>query len=1060
MANIKNYIETIVRLKTAGAQKSSDQLFKKIKTDSKSTEKNLKGVDKGMKSVGNSAVVAGGKTKKGFGGLGKMFAGMKGAILSAVPALNAFKVALISTGVGAIVVALGAFVGVMLKAAKTGAAFGKSLSTLKGISGATKDELSILSTQAKDLGATTAFTASQVLELQTELAKLGFTADQIGDATPSILDLAASLDVGLAEAAEFAGSVVRSFGLDTTETGRVVDIMASSAVNSAQNFDSLRESFKLAAPAASALNVSVEDTATYLGALANSGLKGSIAGTGLAKTFIMLHKEGLTLEEGLEAVKDSADPLGKAIDLVGVIAGKTLLTLAKSGDSIAYLSAKMKETEGTAAALAKIKLDNLSGDVTKLGSAWEGFLLGIEDGTGMMVTMARGVVQATTAFLGLFSSTKKVSESMDETRISLYKQEAQVRALDKVIADSTSTSDELVIAQGDRKKIIDDLIEQNPDLLAGLNAEKATTEDLIKAIDSVNDSMAKKIVIQKQQEIIDEQAEETSEALVDFMDAESDALDRTAKARKELADAGIEIEETSPEAVLAKLTEVLKEQSKAAQTGTFQTELDRKARLKLQNTIINLRGDIIESRDAEADYNEERKIGNALIEDRIKTEERLGLVETEAAKLARQAREQKKLDEEKAAKDEKIRLAELADAKIAAAEKAAKDLAKRLKKDAKDAIKLAATLLKEEEDLEATTKEQKLELEKQRRIKAVEELLIDDAAKKALLSQINDQYDREEDLLSQKRKEEFQKFADEQEEFTKLEKLERQREAKILELETLVATETEKRDLLKTINDEFDAKILEEKMVKAMAEAEIQLEIDGLKLEAKREAGTLELEEELAFLEKRRQQELLNTELTAKEIESINNRYNLNAGKIKKTADDSEKASRAKSLDDAMDGAAAAFGIAQEVAVAKMIIQAPEAIGNSFKMASESYPAPLSLAMGALGAAGTIAPIIKGLADIKKTRFSGSKKGPPSGTISGVGGGGGGVAGAMTPTALNDIASNNAARLGMDTDMTNGAAGAASNNMMGGQNANVTFSEGSYQDFRRQVNFKEDKTSL
>jgi hypothetical protein len=160
-----------------------------------------------------------------------------------------------------------------------------------------------------------------------------------------------------------------------------------------------------------------------------------------------------------------------------------------------------------------------------------------------------------------------------------------------------------------------------------------------------------------------------------------------------------------------------------------------------------------------------------------------------------------------------------------------------------------------------------------------------------------------------------------------------------------------------------------------------------------------------------------------------------------------------------MNGAAEAFGIAQEVAVAKMIIQAPEAIGNSFKMASESYPAPLSLAMGALGAAGTIAPIIKGLADIKKTRFSGSKKGAPSGTISGATGGGG-VAGAMTPTALNDIASNNAARLGMDTDMTNGAAGAASNNILGGQSANVTFSEGSYKDFRRQVSFKEDKTSL
>ena len=119
------------------------------------------------------------------------------------------------------------------------------------------------------------------------------------------------------------------------------------------------------------------------------------------------------------------------------------------------------------------------------------------------------------------------------------------------------------------KKIIDELIEQNPDLLAGLNAEKATTEDLVKAIDSVNDSMAKKIVIQKQQELIDEQAEETSDKLVEFMDAESDALDRTAKARKELADAGIEIEETSPEDVIARMIVVLKEQSKSCTNGNL-----------------------------------------------------------------------------------------------------------------------------------------------------------------------------------------------------------------------------------------------------------------------------------------------------------------------------------------------------------------------------------------------------------------------------------------------------------------------------------------------------------
>ena len=108
-----------------------------------------------------------------------------------------------------------------------------------------------------------------------------------------------------------------------------------------------------------------------------------------------------------------------------------------------------------------------------------------------------------------------------------------------------------------------------------------------------------------------------------------------------------------------------------------------------------------------------------------------------------------------------------------AQEKAAKDLSERRKKDVKSAIKLKETLIKEQENLDAETAEQKLELEKQRRIKSVEALLVDDATKKELLSQIEDQYDREEDILKNKRKEEFKKFADAQEELTEEEKIEK-----------------------------------------------------------------------------------------------------------------------------------------------------------------------------------------------------------------------------------------------------------------------------------------------
>jgi hypothetical protein len=116
--------------------------------------------------------------------------------------------------------------------------------------------------------------------------------------------------------------------------------------------------------------------------------------------------------------------------------------------------------------------------------------------------------------------------------------------------------------------------------------------------------------------------------------------------------------------------------------------------------------------------------------------------------------------------------------------------------------------------------------------------------------------------------------------------------------------------------------------------------------------------------------------------------------------------------------------------------------------------------MGAAGAAGTIIPIIKGLADIKKARFPGGK-GKKSG------GGGGSIslstaAGStgITASAVTDIAANNAARLGIDPSLGAGASSVASNNVLGGAQQGVIFSESSYRDFQGQVDFKESKTTI
>jgi len=362
------------------------------------TGKAVKDVEKLNKSVTETSKTAK-KTGKGLSGA---FKGLSGAITGAIPILGKLKAALISTGVGALVVAFGGLVALFKSAANVGAKFQSSLSTLRAITGRTADELGVLNQQAKELGSTTQFTAVQVVELQTELAKLGFTVKDIENSTPAILDLAASLEVDLASAAELAGSVVRSFGLDTLDTQRVVDVMSLSTSASALNFEALRESIKVVAPAARATNVSIEKTAALLGVLANNGLKGSVAGNGLSKTFIELNKKGITLEEGMEKVKNSTNKLNTAIDLVGVVGAKSFLSLAESGEQIKQLEKDFEGAEGAAKRMAEVRLDNLTGDTTKLSSAWEGFLLGLEDGDGIINKIQRGSIQLlTSAISGL-----------------------------------------------------------------------------------------------------------------------------------------------------------------------------------------------------------------------------------------------------------------------------------------------------------------------------------------------------------------------------------------------------------------------------------------------------------------------------------------------------------------------------------------------------------------------------------------------------------------------------------------------------------------------------------
>ena len=369
----------------------------------------IKKVDKALKNTGKQAAKTSKTASKSVGSLNDSLSMLPAPISRIITGFKMLRVALISTGIGAIIVAAGALAGLFISATIKGAAFAKQMSGLKAVLGekGTEGAMKALGQSAKELGASTQFTATEVAGLQTEYAKLGKTVPEILAATEATLDLAASLEVGLAEAATLAGSVVNSFGLKAIDTQRVVDVLAKSTSTSTLDFGLLTESLKMAAPIARATGKTIEETAGLLGVLADNGIKGSIAGTGLSKVMSELNKQGLTFKEAYDKVNGATNKLSTAQKLVGEIGAKSLLNLAGSVEAIDILTESLENSEGAAKAMAEIKLDNLEGDTTKLSSAWDGFLLTIEDGNGIFMDLSRFFVQMLTKIITKITSVSR-----------------------------------------------------------------------------------------------------------------------------------------------------------------------------------------------------------------------------------------------------------------------------------------------------------------------------------------------------------------------------------------------------------------------------------------------------------------------------------------------------------------------------------------------------------------------------------------------------------------------------------------------------------------------------
>lgn len=254
---------------------------------------------------------------------------------------------------------------------KVAADFELSMAKVKAISGATGSEFENLEKQARDLGSSTIFAASEVSGLQLELSKLGFSAKDIQDSTGAILALAQATGEELGPTAETVAKTLNQFGLDASESGDVADLMAAAFSSSALDLEKFGSAMANAGPVAAQFGFSLQETTQLLGVLANNGIEGADAGTKLKMAFSAIAAEGGDVKNVFNALIGANADYTTAMDVVKKRAAILVPVLAGNRDESEKLAKALDESTGSAQRMAKIMDDTAAGSMAAMRSAVE-----------------------------------------------------------------------------------------------------------------------------------------------------------------------------------------------------------------------------------------------------------------------------------------------------------------------------------------------------------------------------------------------------------------------------------------------------------------------------------------------------------------------------------------------------------------------------------------------------------------------------------------------------------------------------------------------------------------
>ena len=336
--------------------------------------------------------------------------------------------ATMATKVMAVVAAVTALVRAIVRMTKVAIEFQQQQKNLQTILGVTNEQMQEMTEHAKELGRSTEYTASQVTELQIALAKLGFGAQQIKEMSASVLALATDLDAGLGESADMVGATLRQFGLQATDTARVVDVLVKGANESALSFDKYRTALSQVAPVANAMGFDLEGVVAILGSLANVGMDASMAATStrnillkladsssdLAKSLSQPVKDIPTLVAGLKELQSRGIDVAAAMELTDKRSVAAFSSLMKNADAVDELNNKLQDLDGYAIGIREERLNSVAGSIKLLQSAWEGFTLAVNQSDGVIKKLIDGLTHAVEGWTILVNPKKSWEQMVAE----------------------------------------------------------------------------------------------------------------------------------------------------------------------------------------------------------------------------------------------------------------------------------------------------------------------------------------------------------------------------------------------------------------------------------------------------------------------------------------------------------------------------------------------------------------------------------------------------------------------------------------------------------------------